>query len=356
MLSLSPKYSVPANSSRFFRNYSEGVNQALGKIHLVWNQEDEIVVNYEYDVNLIKYDSQYCTSVSAIGHKYSIPTLAYFEQVLQFVKKSPLVIDIGCGQGEFVFKLRSRGIDAFGFDPVVRSISPFLHSKYWETSEKAGDLYVMRCVLPHIQNPWQFLGQIAECNPEALVLIEFQRMEWILEHQIWYQVSHDHVNLFSINDFHKRYKVVDWGTFSNGEWGWVLINPSDSRKTRGGRRVIPETYSESFKELFMGKEAFLSGLTNLDRPIAMWGAAGKGIVLSHACIKLQNQFLAIDADSNRWGHFLEASGVRVFSPSVVANLEKETLILICNPNHFQEVKEFIGDKLEVKIPKEVRLE
>ncbi len=354
MQSLSPKYSVPANSSRFFKNYSEAVEQPLGEIHLVWNQKDGIVVNQEYDVNLVKYDSLYCTTVSAIGTKYSIPTLTYIEQVLQFVKKSPVVIDIGCGQGEFVFELRSRGIDAIGFDPVVRSISPFLHSKYWETSDKTGDLYVMRCVLPHIQNPWQFLGQIADCNPDALVLIEFQRVEWILEQRIWYQVSHDHVNLFSINDFLKRYRVIDAGTFSNGEWGWVLINPADYKQPL--QTSIPETYSESFKELFIEKQAFLSGLRNLDRPIAMWGAAGKGIVLSHACIKLQNQFLAIDADSQRWGHFLEASGAKVFSPAAVANLAKETLILICNPNHFGDVERFIGDKFEIKTPGEVRLE
>jgi len=353
MQSLSPRYCVPANASRFFKNHSDAVDQPLGKIHLVLNQKDEIVVNQEYDVNLIKYDSHYCTSVSAIGATYSIPTLTHIGQVLHFVKKSPVVIDIGCGQGEFVFELRSRGIDALGFDPAVRSFSPFLHPKYWETSDKTGDLYVMRCVLPHIQNPWQFLGQIADCNPDALVLIEFQRVEWILEQRIWYQVSHDHVNLFSINDFHKRYRVVDEGTFSNGEWGWVLINPSDSKKPEVGA-AIPETYIESFKELFIEKEAFLSGLTNLDRPIAMWGAAGKGIVLSHACIKLQNQFLAIDADSQRWGFFLEASGAKVFSPAAVANLAKETLILICNPNHFEEVEKFIGDKFEVKIPGEVR--
>ena len=355
MQSLSPKYSVPANSSRFFNNYSEAVEQPLGKIHLVWNQKDEIVVNQEYDVNLVKYDSQYCTSVSAIGTKYSIPTLTYIEQVLQFVNKSPVVIDIGCGQGEFVFELRSRGIDAIGFDPVVRSISPFLHSKYWETSDKTADLYVMRCVLPHIQNPWQFLGQIADCNPDAFVLIEFQRVEWILEQQIWYQVSHDHVNLFSINDFHKRYEVVDSGTFSNREWGWVLINPSDSRKVGGGRRGIPETYSESFKELFIKKEVFLSVIANIDQPIAIWGAAGKGIVLSHACIKVQDQLLAIDADSNRWEHFLESSGIKVFSPNAVAKLEKNTLILVCNPNHFADVKTFIGDEFEVKIPKDFTL-
>jgi hypothetical protein len=180
MQSLSPKFNVPANSSRFLNDYSEAVTQPLGKVHLVWDQIDEIVINQEYVAELVKYDSQYCTSVSAIGTKYTIPTLAYIDQVLQFTKESPLVIDIGCGQGEFVFELRSRDIDAMGFDPAIRSSSPFLHSKFWEPSDIAGDLYVMRCVLPHIQNPWKFLALISISAPLALVLIEFQRVEWIL--------------------------------------------------------------------------------------------------------------------------------------------------------------------------------
>jgi hypothetical protein len=350
MHSLSPKFNVPANSSRFFKNYSEAVAQPTGKIHLVWNQNYEIVVNQEFASSLVKYDSAYCTSVSALGVKYSIPTFTYIEQVLKFVRESPVVVDIGCGQGEFVCELRSRGINAIGFDPVVRSINPFLHSKYWETSDTPGDLYVMRCVLPHIQNPWDFLTQIANSSPQALVLIEFQRLEWILEHKIWYQVSHDHVNLFSVSDFYKRYQVVDSGTFSNGEWGWVLINPSVFRTNES---IIPAIYDQSFEELFAQKEAFLDHLAAIDQPIAIWGAAGKGIVLAHACLSVRAQILAIDADSHRWGHFLEVSGTEVLSPSAVATLKKDSLILVCNPNHLEDVKKFVGNDFEIKTPREV---
>jgi hypothetical protein len=94
----------------------------------------------------------------------------------------------------------------------------------------------------------------------------------------------------------------------------------------------------------------LNNLTKIDRPIAFWGAAGKGIVLAHAIMKAKDKFLAIDADSYRWGYFLEASGVEVLSPSAAASLDKETLILVCNPNHIEQVKQFIGNKFEVTIP------
>lgn len=348
-MSLSPKFHVPANSSRFFQDYSEAVSQPEGTIHLIWDQVDEIIVNKEYDAELIKFDSQYCTTVASIGTKYTIPTLAYINKVLLLFEQFPRVVDIGCGQGEFVFELRKRQIHAIGYDPVLRSNSSFLKSKFWEPSDEPGDLYVMRCVLPHIQNPWKFLNQIFMSAPRAMVLIEFQRIEWILEKQIWYQVSHDHVNLFSLNDFNKRYKVFDSGTFSNGEWGWVLIGQTDTSRTQASG-AIPKTYLASFTELFKEKELFLSNLSRIDRPIAIWGAAGKGIVLAHAAVKQHEKILAIDADPNRWGYFLEASGVEVLAPGVLGSLDKETLILVCNPNHFYQVKQFVGDSFEVTIP------
>ena len=114
MMSLSPRFHVPANSSRFFKDYSEAVSQPEGTAQLVWDQLDEIIVNQEYVAELIKFDSQYCTTVASIGTKYTIPTLTYFDQVLGLMRSAPRVIDIGCGQGEFVFELRKRQINAMG--------------------------------------------------------------------------------------------------------------------------------------------------------------------------------------------------------------------------------------------------
>ncbi len=351
MQSLSPVFRAPANSSRFFDDHNEAVAENLGNIHLVWDSELEIVVNQMFSPDLVRYDSKYCTSVSSIGSEYKIPTLDYIDKVLELTDKNPTIIDIGCGQGEFVFALRDKGLNAFGFDPVLRKQSTFLESKYWDSSDLIGDIYVMRCVLPHIQNPWSFLAQISASAPNAVVLIEFQRLEWILENRIWYQISHDHVNLFSISDFEKRYTVLDSGTFAQGEWGWVLINPSQWRKTQGN---FPESYIESFAKLFLNKKQFLNNLEGGNRQIAIWGAAGKGAVLAHALLAVRGEFLAIDADVHRWGYFLEASGSKILSPiEAMANLDPETLILVCNPNHVEEIKNYVGNKFEVRLPREL---
>lgn len=351
MYSLSPLFEVPANSSRYFENYFDALRQPKGRIHLVWDEENRIIVNKDYAPALIKYDSQYCTTVSALGMNYTIPTLSYIHQILNQISGSPIVIDIGCGQGEFVLALRDIGIDAWGFDPVVRNRSQFLEKKYWEPADRAGDLYVLRCVLPHIENPWEFLSQIWISSPHASVLIEFQRAEWALEHRLWYQISHDHVNYFSIKDFSERYEVKSSGQFSNGEWGWVLIAPKERLKSD---TKLSNSFKTQFIELFNQKEVFLEKISKLSNPVAIWGAAGKGIVLAYSLSQVRNQLIAVDADINRWGRYLEASGTPVISPkSAMEQVQPGTLILVCNPNHINEVKDYVQDKFEVKLPREL---
>lgn len=81
----------------------------------------------------------------------------------------------------------------------------------------------MRCVLPHIEKPFDFLDSIFELNHEAGVLIEFQRRKWIEENHVWSNISHDHVNIFSEEDFDCKYNVIRSNTFANEEWAYILL-------------------------------------------------------------------------------------------------------------------------------------
>ncbi len=345
----SDTYTVPANSSRFFESQEESLIQPTGKIRLGWNADDPFLYNTVFDGSLIRYDNSYCTSVVDLDQLTQLPTAGYFSEVATFLTPESKIVEIGCGQGEFVEALRFEGWDAAGFDPVLRRQSTYLHPSYWK-SETGGnaDLFIMRCVLPHISKPWDFLHELAESSPGCLVLIEFQRLEWIIEQRIWYQISHDHVNLFSTRDFLNRYDVVASGNFLNSEWGWVLIDPSSF--------VIPVpqdcTYESGIADLLRFREAFLSRAAKEPRPILIWGGAGKGIVLGHA-MKAAGalDLTVVDADPNRWFRYLEVSGLRVISP---ANAQKEfssgSIVLVCNPNHLQSVKSRFGDYWEFTLP------
>ncbi len=345
---IGPILSVPANASRFFDQRKQAVDEVESNIGLAWDDKDPYLFNSLYDDSLIKYDEQYCTAVSALGEDYVIPALEYFQNLERYLPINFNVVDIGCGQGEFIEQLKARGIQGVGYDPVLQNPTEYLHSKYWSIEEPPADLYVMRCVLPHIQKPWAFLEEIAQSAPKTLVLVEFQRLEWIIENKIWYQLSHDHINLFSIKDFTSRFTVHEHGTFSNGEWGWVLLDPSNYHLPN----YLGFEHQQGVMDLFEARNHTLQQIKKIERPIAIWGAAGKGIVLAHALKSVASKkIIAIDADFHRWHKYLECSGVEVFPPEYsLENLPRDFLILVSNPNHLEQVEMYIGNHLEVRIP------
>ena len=218
VITLTNAIDVPGNSSRAFKFLEQATSQPRGTIQFGWDYQNPYLRNLKYDASIINYDENYCTSVCSLDTEGVIPTSQYFHQVREVLSSSALVTDVGCGQGEFVRVLRSSGLSAIGFDPVLHEPSEFLFAQFWNPKNAPKtDLVVMRCVLPHIEEPWTFLDQIAKSQPSALVLIEFQRLEWILDTHCWYQFCHDHVNQFSQDDFRRRYEVLLDGQFANGE-------------------------------------------------------------------------------------------------------------------------------------------
>jgi methyltransferase family protein len=344
-----PSIEVPSNASRFLGSRELALRQSVSRIELAWRVEDPYLYNDAFDPSAIAHDQAYCTSVVDLDGVVQVPTTGFFmERVLPHAPPSPIVVDIGCGQGELVRWLRAQEIDASGYDPVLREPDDHLHDRYWTALEPAADVYVMRCVLPHIHDPWSFLRDLGDVAPQALVLVEFQRLEWILDQSIWFQICHDHVNLFSTPDFESRFAVLDQGTFSNGEWAWVLIRAGSLREP--APREMP--YAVRLDDLFAERSRVLSAASERSGPLAIWGAAGKGIVLAHALVGAGAEVVAaVDADRVRHDLYLEVSGVEILSPErAAATLPSETLVVVCNPNHLSAVRERVQGTWDVVLP------
>lgn len=337
---------VPGNVSRYFNSAEEAMRQPLGRIELAWEADAPLMFNEAFDSTLIHHDIAYFTTSAQINGQAYLPTLEYFDAaVAPFINRHASVIDIGCGQGELVNWLRAAGLDATGYDPVIRRPTRHLFRKYWSPTEPAADLYIMRCVLPHIPSPWDFLRLIARSNESAFVLIEYQRLEFVLEEGLWFQLSHDHVNQFQLRDFSDRFSVLAHGTFAEAEWQWVLIQPSVQQRPP----CRPFAFRDAVSELSRSRERALQRLAAQDRPLAIWGAAGKGVVIAQALNDAGvDSITMIDADPNKAGLFVEASGARILSPlQALSELNGATRVLVANPRHFVTVARLVGHRFDV---------
>lgn len=348
---IGPLIKAPANASRLFETIDEALRQPIGEIQLAASSEYEYIYNSAFKISQIRYDLNYCTS--NIFHLEE--SKDYFERL--FAKKLARFnsfVEIGCGQGEFVEYLKGLGFDAVGFDPVLKQPTNYLFDQLWTlnnerdlipTIDSLNTLYIMRCVLPHIPEPYSFLDSIFEQHPNAGVLIEFQRRDWIEQNKVWPQISHDHVNIFSEGDFKRHYSVLASGIFSNNEWAYILL----TKRLRPRETVELMNIHDKFEKIFKAREEELTHLNEIDRPIAIYGAAGKGIVFGFTLIDSGfYNVCAIDADKNRQGQHMDSSGIRVLGiEEAINNLPKNSIIAVMNPNHLVSVSEYYSQKFDV---------
>jgi len=153
-------------------------------------------------------------------------------------------------------------------------------------------------------------------------------------------------------DFSSRYSVVDTGTFSNGEWAWVLVDLGTAPRRSPSRLAVDPA---GIRVLARREAALRTSISALGRPVVVWGAAGKGTVLAHMLVGCRVEVSAIDADPVRWGLFLERSGVRIASPDEhLAALSPDAMILVCNPNHLEAVRGRVPAEWPVVVPADIR--
>lgn len=356
-------YLAPANSSRFFSQQIDAVEQPVGKISLCLSDTESFVTNSLFDSTLICYDAYYCTDnppldLQALDHLRSILTASQF----------PKTVEIGCGRGAFVESLRNMGIDAVGFDPVAPVGVPYLVSDFWSI-EAEGEVfeankiddrepifYIMRCVLPHIKNPFIFLDHLFNARPNAKVYIEFQNLEYIFQNSLWYSISHDHVNYFSIFSFHNRYKVLTSGCYSSGEWSFVVLSKlknSIEDNSDGLHRQWSSGIVSAFQRLQAVRDKTFQTFSKSTFNLTIYGAAGKGIVFAHAVMTNlpdPRLIIAVDTTEFKWFKFMECSGLEVVSPNFFNAYDDflaNNLIMVMNPNHVKHAKQSLSDRCKI---------
>jgi hypothetical protein len=341
-----PVIEVPANASRRFDSFKQAMQQPIGKIEITYDNVENYYYNSQFDSSLIFYDGYYNTKDSS----QLINSINIFYQL---VKKYNLhnIIDIGCGQGEYVQSLNKLNINAIGFDPTLRESTFNLKSEYFDP-EKIKEInentFIMRCVLPHIANPFMYINSLFLRSPKSKIYIEFQRLEWVLKNKSWPSISHDHVNLFRIEDFERRYKIIESGIFARGEWAFVLFSRTEDNYSKVDHSGA-DNLNNQFRKLFERRIQQLDQLISMNQPILIYGAAGKGIVFSHAFKSNGGgDIFCIDSDSGKQEKYLECSGVKVISPNfALQNFDTDTLILVMNENHVEFVIEVFRNSSKI---------
>lgn len=326
---------LPVFQNRMYDTALEARNCPKGDIHLVEDQVTGLVHNLAFRPELMVYDNHYQNeqAVSPLfqEHLESAATL-----IEQWMGRKRLV-EVGCGKGYFLEMLLAKGFDVTGFDPTYEGNNPRIQRRSFAPNViDEADGLILRHVLEHIPNPYDFLRLLGEANGgRGKIYIEVPCFDWICAHRAWFDVYYEHVNYFRLSDFKRLFgQVIDSGRLFGGQYLYVIAELSSLRPP-----TIDTDDGVEFPHDFTRR--IVETMPKGTNPSAIWGGASKGVIFALLKERAGSPVAqVIDINPAKQGKYLAATGLRVQSPAeALAELPQGSTIYVMNPNYLKEIQQ-----------------
>jgi SAM-dependent methyltransferase len=275
--------------------------------------------------------------VMTVSHAVTMQTFQS-QQAREFVERFALqgrsVLEVGCGDGNYLDHLQAAGATVVGNEPSTpfrtlavarghRVLGGYVSASTPVTGGPY-DAFVTRQVLEHVPDPRDFLAGIAAClAPGAVGLVEVPCIEQTLRHQRYFDFFPDHLNYFTKGVLarlleEQGFEVLGLEEGMSGEFTAALVrwNPSCALST------MQASLDSTTKAL----QTFAAAERLAGRRVAAWGAGGKGIA-SLTAARLTDLAYVVDSDPHKQGRRLPGVGLRVVPPSALRSDPVESVIL-----------------------------
>lgn len=333
---------LPVYQNKMFDTPAAARACPRGDVVLVQDAASGLVANAAFDASLLHYDDSYQNEQAHSG-----VFREHLAEVVAIIRRhfgGLDILEVGCGKGEFLERLRSEGFAARGVDPAYEGSAPHIvKAAFAPGLGLHGDAVVLRHVLEHIPQPQAFLAQILQANGgRGLAYIEVPCLDWILQRSAWFDVFYEHVNYFRIDDFRRLFgRVLEIGHVFNGQYLYVVADLASLRDAAAAALGAPAPLAAP-TDFFAGIDRCLRQLGAAQR--AVWGAAAKGVTFSHHLHRRGERLdFAIDINPAKQGRYLAVSALPVLSPQqALAQLRPGADIVVMNSNYLQEIRHSAG--------------
>jgi hypothetical protein len=324
----------PIFQNRMYDTQAEAQACPKGDVQLVEDHRTGLVYNAAFQSALMTYDANY-QNEQALSRLFQ----EHLETVSNIIDRGmgrEAIIEVGCGKGFFLEMLLEKGFDVTGFDPTYEGANPKVMKHYFEPGVGiTAEGLVLRHVLEHIQDPFDFLLQLQEANGgSGKIYIEVPCFDWICEHHAWFDIFYEHVNYFRLSDFHRMFgSVIESGHLFGGQYLYVVAELATLRKPEidlNDSVIFPKNFADSVS----------TRLQNTPSHTTIWGGASKGVIFALLKARAgQSVNTVIDINPAKQGKYLPGTGLLVQSPAeALGDLPVASTIYIMNSNYSEEIK------------------
>jgi hypothetical protein len=314
------------------------------------------VFNSAFDPTLLSYGASYdnTQSCSPVFEEYVDHLAAHVAR--HAAPGAGRVIEIGCGKGGFVRALarHNPAMSAVGVDPSYVGPSTdasgrvqFERRFYDRTCrDLKADVVVCRHVIEHLADPVGLLSVVHDTvvGTSATVFFETPCVEWILSKHVIWDVFYEHCSYFTAASLTAVFERAGFSVRSvrhtfGGQYLWLEAQPAtepiEPHWTAGEIPELAARFAE-FEASHVDTLRHRLELLASDGPLALWGAAAKGVTLANLVDPGRSLIACIvDVNPNKRGACLPGTGHPIIAPEELRQWKVRTAVLT-NPNYFEE--------------------
>jgi SAM-dependent methyltransferase len=359
--------SVPVHSVLLLPTREEALNYPKGDIALGFCQACGFISNVTFDPSLHEYSSRYeATQVFS-------PTFSAFAHRLarrlidQYDLRGKDLIEIGCGQGEFLTLLCELGGNrGVGFDPAyvrersessaqdrITFIKDFYSERY---ADYQGDFVCCKMTLEHIQHTADFVSTVRRSlgdQSKAIVFFQVPDVRRILREVAFWDIYYEHCSYFSLGSLaclFRRcgFEVMNLAREYDGQYLMIEARAGDGK----GEALLEQEddleelarevayFSEHYPPKLDAWRRDLQRMRQTGRQAVIWGGGSKGVAFL-TTLRIEDEIeYAVDINPYKHGTYMAGTGQEIVGPEFLREYRPD-VVIVMNPIYEDEIRQLI---------------
>ncbi len=366
-----PGILMPVHNNLLWPSRAEALNAPRGEICLGFCENCNHVFNTRFDPARMNYSQQYENTLETSPRFQEYAASLAHRLVVQYNLHGKDLLEIGCGQGDFLSRLCELGPNrGIGFDPAapsqpvsqVRLIQDYYSKKY---AHYPVDFILSRQTLEHIQEPVIFLDMLRDAIGDragTILFFEVPNAAFILGALSVWDIIYEHPSYFSRRSLAALFLRCGFQVLSveetfEGQFLTIEASLPEPPPGVGQEELLtpakellsqvadlsPEVdaFVHNFEQKVKIWQRHLDEVHALGKKAVVWGAGSKGVSFLNLLERGNGIRYAVDINSRKHGKFIAGTGQEIVSPEFLRDY-KPDLVIVMNAIYEGEIRSQLG--------------